>query len=38
MSLISPGFALLSAGPIGFQYGAEIARPTPEGTANGVPS
>jgi MFS family permease len=30
------GFALLSAGPIGFQYGAEIARPTPEGTSNGL--
>jgi len=30
------GFGLLSAGPIGFQYGAEIARPTPEGTSNGL--
>ena len=30
------GFSLLSAGPIGFQYGAEIARPTPEGTSNGL--
>jgi cyanate permease len=30
------GFALLSAGPIGFQYGAEIGRPTPEGTSNGL--
>jgi MFS family permease len=30
------GFCLLSAGPIGFQYGAEIARPTPEGTSNGL--
>jgi cyanate permease len=30
------GFALLSAGPIGFQYGAEIARPTPEGTSTGL--
>ncbi len=30
------GFFLLSAGPIGFQYGAEIARPTPEGTSNGL--
>ena len=30
------GFFLLSSGPIGFQYGAEIARPTPEGTSNGL--
>jgi len=30
------GFSLLSAGPLGFQYGAEIARPTPEGTSNGL--
>jgi cyanate permease len=30
------GFFLLSAGPIGFQYGVEIAYPTPEGTANGL--
>ena len=30
------GFSLLSAGPIGFQYGAEIAYPTPEGTSNGL--
>ena len=30
------GFFLLSAGPIGFQYGAEIAYPTPEGTSNGL--
>jgi sugar phosphate permease len=30
------GFFLLAAGPIGFQYGAEIARPTPEGTSNGL--
>jgi MFS family permease len=30
------GFSLLSSGPIGFQYGAEIARPTPEGTSNGL--
>jgi len=30
------GFSLLSAGPLGFQYGAEIARPTPEGTSNGM--
>ena len=30
------GFFLLAAGPVGFQYGAEIARPTPEGTSNGL--
>jgi MFS family permease len=30
------GFFLLSAGPIGFQYGAEIAHPAPEGTSNGL--
>lgn len=29
------GFFLLSAGPIGFQYGAEIAYPASEGTSNG---
>ncbi len=30
------GFFLLSAGPIGFQYGAEVANPAPEGTSNGL--
>ena len=30
------GFFLLSAGPVGFEYGAEITRPTPEGTSNGL--
>jgi MFS family permease len=30
------GFFLLSAGPIGFQYGAEISHPAPEGTSNGM--
>ncbi len=30
------GFCLLSAGPIGFQYGAEIGYPAPEGTSNGL--
>ena len=30
------GFFLLSSGPIGFQYGAEIGRPTPDGTSNGL--
>jgi hypothetical protein len=28
------GMFLLSAGPIGFQYGAEITLPAPEGTSN----
>jgi MFS family permease len=28
------GLLLLSSGPIGFQYGAEITRPAPEGTSN----
>lgn len=30
------GFFLLSAGPIGFQYGAELTTPIPEGTSNGL--
>jgi cyanate permease len=30
------GFFLLAAGPIGFQYGAEVAYPAPEGTTNGL--
>jgi len=30
------GFCLLSSGPIGFQYGAEIGYPAPEGTSNGL--
>jgi len=30
------GLSLLSAGPVGFQYGAEIAYPAPEGTSNGL--
>jgi MFS family permease len=30
------GFFLLSAGPIGLQYGAELAFPAPEGTSNGL--
>ena len=30
------GFFLLSAGPIGFQYEAEITYPAPEGTSNGL--
>jgi cyanate permease len=35
-SAVVLGFFLLSSGPIGFQYGAEIARPTPEGTSTGA--
>lgn len=30
------GFFLLSAGPVGFQYGAEITYPASEGTSNGL--
>ena len=30
------GFFLLSAGPVGFQYAAELTHPTPEGTSNGL--
>jgi len=30
------GFFLLSAGPIGFQYAAEITYPAPEGTSNSL--
>ena len=30
------GFFLVGIGPIGFQYGAEIVHPTPEGTSNGL--
>ena len=35
-SAFAMGFFLLSAGPIGFQYGAEVANPAPEGTTNGL--
>jgi MFS family permease len=30
------GFFLLSAGPVGFQYAAEITHPAPEGTSNSL--
>jgi MFS family permease len=30
------GFFLLSAGPLAFQYGAEITHPAPEGTSNSL--
>jgi cyanate permease len=36
VSAFAFGFFLLSAGPIGFQYGAEVTFPTPEGTSNGL--
>ena len=36
ISAVILGFFLLSSGPIGFQYGAEIAQPTPEGTSTGL--
>ena len=36
LSAFVMGFFLLSAGPIGFQYGAEIGFPAPEGTSNGM--
>ena len=35
-SALALGFFLLSTGPIGFQYGAEVAYPAPEGTSNGL--
>jgi len=35
ISGIAFGFFLLSSGPIGFQYGAEITYPVSEGTSNG---
>jgi MFS family permease len=36
VSSFAMGFFLLSAGPIGFQYGAEIAFPASEGMSNGL--
>ena len=36
LSAFCLGFFLLSAGPLGFQYGAEVAYPAPEGTSNGL--
>ncbi len=36
ISAFALGFFLLAAGPIGFQYGAEITYPAPEGTSNGL--
>jgi cyanate permease len=36
LSAMVLGFFLLSSGPIGFQYGAEITYPASEGTSNGM--
>ena len=36
ISAFAFGYFLISIGPIGMQYAAEIARPTPEGTSQGV--
>ena len=36
LSGMAMGFFLLSSGPIGFQYGAEITYPASEGTSNGL--
>jgi cyanate permease len=36
LSAFTMGFFLLSAGPIGFQYGAEVAYPASEGMSNGL--
>ena len=30
------GFFLIAVNPVGMQYAAEVARPTPEGTSNGL--
>ena len=35
-SAFTMGFFLLSAGPLGFQYGAEVAYPASEGMSNGL--
>jgi len=36
ISAFSIGFFLISVSPIGMQYSAEVTRPTPEGTSNGL--
>lgn len=36
LSAFALGFFLVSASPISMQFGAEITRPTPEGTSNGL--
>ena len=35
-SAFEMGFFLVSVNPIGMQYAAEVTRPTPEGTSNGL--
>jgi len=36
LSVFSLGFFLVSSMPVGMQYAAEVTRPTPEGTSNGL--
>ncbi|MDD5371334.1 MAG: MFS transporter [Anaerolineaceae bacterium] len=36
VSMFTLGFFLMSLAPIGYQYGAEITFPAPEGTSNGL--
>jgi MFS family permease len=36
VSAFALGFFLVSANPVGMQYAAEVTRPTPEGTSNGL--
>jgi MFS family permease len=36
VSAFAMGFFLVSANPVGMQYAAEVTRPTPEGTSNGL--
>ncbi len=36
ISAFAMGFFLVSANPVGMQYAAEVTRPTPEGTSNGL--
>ena len=36
VSMFALGFFLMSLAPIGYQYGAEITFPAPEGTSNGL--
>jgi len=35
-SFFALGFFLMSLAPVGYQYGAEITFPSPEGTSNGL--
>jgi MFS family permease len=36
ISAFAFGFFLISTGPVGMQYAAEVTQPTPEGTSNGL--